>query len=125
MSTKVESNPGFLDTVKLLLAAAVLIGGIFAYNYYEDQSMLLRAVGVLVALVIALVVMFQTSQGKALWVFIQGSRIEVRKVVWPTRQETVQTTLTVLVFVLLLGIFFWLLDLFLLWATRILTGQGG
>ena len=55
---------------------------------------------------------------------MQSSRGELRKVVWPTRQETLQTTLTVFVFVLILGIFFWLLDMGLLWITRALTGQG-
>jgi preprotein translocase subunit SecE len=64
-------------------------------------------------------------QGKELWRFIQSSRGEIRKVVWPNRQETLQTTLTVMVFALLMGVFFWLLDLFLLWATRLVTGQGG
>ncbi len=57
--------------------------------------------------------------------FVQGSRVELRKVVWPTREETIQTTVTVLVFALIMGVFFWLLDMFLLYATRLLTGQGG
>jgi preprotein translocase subunit SecE len=51
--------------------------------------------------------------------------VELRKVVWPTREETIQTTVTVLVFALIMGVFFWLLDMFLLYATRLLTGQGG
>ena len=63
-------------------------------------------------------------QGQRLWAFIQGSRVEIRKVVWPTRAETLQTTLAVLLMVLLVGIFLWLLDMFLLWAIQILTGQG-
>jgi len=66
-----------------------------------------------------------TVPGKELWRFILGSRIEVRKMVWPNRQETMQTTLAVFVFVLVMGVFFWVLDMFLLWATRLLTGQGG
>jgi preprotein translocase subunit SecE len=114
-----------MDTAKLALAAIVLVAGIVAYNFYEDESLLLRVAGILVALAIAVVIVFQTIQGQLLWRFIQGSRIELRKVIWPTRQETVQTTLTVLVFVLIMGIFFWGLDFFLLWITRLLTGQGG
>jgi preprotein translocase subunit SecE len=113
-----------MDTAKLALAAIVLVAGIVAYNFYEDESLLLRVAGILVALAIAVVIVFQTIQGQLLWRFIQGSRIELRKVIWPTRQETVQTTLTVMVFVLILGIFFWGLDFFLLWITRLLTGQG-
>ena len=53
---------------------------------------------------------------------MQGSRVELRKVVWPTREETLQTTLAVLVFALIMGVFFWLLDLSLLALTRRLTG---
>jgi preprotein translocase subunit SecE len=125
MNTKTDSSPGFLDTVKLALAAAVLIGGIVAYYYFEDESLLLRVAGVLVGFAVGAVIAFQSAQGQALWIFIQGSRTEIRKVVWPTRQETLQTTLTVMVFALFMGVFFWILDLFLLWGTRLVTGQGG
>lgn len=124
MNVKTEIEPGFLDTVKLALAAAVLVGGIVGYYYFDGESLLLRVAGVLVAVVLATVIAFQSVQGKELWKFIQGSRLEMRKVVWPTRQETLQTTLTVLVFTLMMGIFFWLLDMLLLWITGLLTGQG-
>ena len=125
MNTKAEQSASALDTIKLLLAAAILIAGVGAYYYYPDVSILLRAVGVLVALILSLVVAFTTTQGNALWKFMLGSRVELRKVVWPTRQEALQTTVAVLVFALIMGVFFWLLDLFLLWVTRVLTGQGG
>ncbi len=125
MNTKAESAPGVVDTAKLVLAAAVLIGGIVAYYYFENESILLRVAGLLVGLVIGAVIAFQSIQGQVLWRFIHSSRNELRKVIWPTRQETLQTTLTVMVFALILGVFFWILDLLLLWGTRILTGQGG
>ena len=125
MNTKTDSGPGLLDTVKLVLAAAVLLGGISTYYIFENESLLLRVAGVLVAFGIGAVIAFQSAQGQALWTFIQGSRSEIRKVVWPTRQETLQTTLTVMVFALFMGVFFWMLDLFLLWGTRLVTGQGG
>ena len=125
MNTKVESTPGIADTAKLVLAAAALVGGIAAYYYFENESILLRVAGLLVALAIGCVIAFQSLQGQLLWRFIQNSRNEIRKVIWPTRQETMQTTLTVLVFTLILGIFFWILDLILLWGTGLLTGQGG
>jgi len=125
MNTKAESTPGVADTAKLVLAVLVLVGGIVAYYYFENESVLLRAAGLLVALAIGTVIGFQSLQGQMLWRFIQGSRNEIRKVIWPTRQETLQTTLTVLVFTLILGVFFWILDLVLLWGTGVLTGQGG
>ena len=124
MTTKVQTGPGPLDTVKLLLAALVLLGGIVAYYYFEDESILLRAAGVLIGLALGVVVAMQSVQGQALWQFIQGARVELIQVIWPTRQEAMQTTLTVLVFVLILGIFFWGLDFFLLWGSRTLTGRG-
>ena len=125
MNAKAEAGPGILDTVKLFLAVVFLIGGIVGYYYFEEESVLLRVAGVLAGVVLAAVIAMTTDRGQTLWHFIQGSRVELRKVVWPTRQETLQTTLTVFVFVLILSIFFWGLDFFLLWATRLLTGQGG
>jgi len=125
MNTKADSTPGVADTAKLVLAVLVLVGGIAAYYYFENESILLRVAGLLVALAIGAVIAFQSLQGRMLWHFIQSSRNEIRKVIWPTRQETLQTTLTVLVFALILGIFFWILDLVLHWGTGMLTGQGG
>ena len=74
---------------------------------------------------VACAIAMQSSYGRDFWQFVQTSRIELRKVVWPNRQETLQTTLVVLVFVLVSGLFFWLLDMVLAWATKQLTGQGG
>jgi len=125
MNSKADTGPGVLDTVKLVLAALVLVGGIVFYYYDEEQSLLLRVAVVLVAAVVGAAIAMQTTQGQTLWRFIRDSRVEIRKVIWPTRQEALQTTLTVMVFALILGIFFWGLDFFLLWITRLLTGQGG
>ena len=125
MDTKVETEKTVLDTLKLLGAGGVLLGGVVGYYYYPDVPVVVRALGVMVALAIAVVIALQSVQGQALWRFVQGSRVEMRKVVWPTREEAIQTTIAVLVFALIMGVFFWLLDLFLLWFTRFLTGQGG
>ena len=125
MDAKVDSKPRMIDTVLLLLSVAILVGSIFAYYFYANESALLRSVGVLVAFVLAVWIALQSAQGKTLWAFIQGSRVELRKVVWPTREEALQTTLIVLVFAAIMGTFFWLLDLFLLWFTQFVTGQGG
>jgi preprotein translocase subunit SecE len=119
------SSGGILDTVKLALAAAILVGGIVGFYEYEQQSLLISVSVILVAVALAAVVFMQTDRGRMLWKFVQGSRVEIRKVIWPTRTETIQTTLTVFVFVLILGIFFWALDFFLVYITRLLTGQGG
>jgi len=125
MDTKVDAGNSALDTLKLLVAGGILVGGIFGYYYYADVSVLLRAIGVLLAFAAGVAVALQSTRGQDLMKFVQGSRVELRKVVWPTREETIQTTVTVLVFALIMGVFFWLLDMFLLYATRLLTGQGG
>jgi preprotein translocase subunit SecE len=125
MNTKADTSGSVLDIVKLLVAATILVGGVGAYYFYADASVLLRAIGVLLALIAAIGVAVWTTQGQTLWRFVQGARVELRKVIWPTREEALQTTLAVLVFALVMGVFFWLLDLFLLWVTRLLTGQGG
>ena len=125
MDTKVETQKTVLDTLKLLASGGILLGGLVGYYYYADIPVVVRALGVLIALAIAVVVALQSVQGQALWRFVQGSRVEMRKVVWPTREEAIQTTVAVLIFALIMGVFFWLLDLFLLWFTRLLTGQGG
>ena len=124
METKVEEQPTLVDTAKLALAILIVLGGLVAYYYFADQSALLRALAVIVALAAAIVVAFTSLQGRWLWKFIQGARVELNKVVWPTREETIQTTLVVLLVALIGGVFFWLLDLALLALTTYLTGQG-
>lgn len=124
MDAKSETGAGPLDTAKLVLGGALLVGGIVAYYYFDDQSVLLRAAAVIVAAALAILVAMQSAQGRELWRFIQNSRVELRKVVWPTRNEVRNTTFAVIVFVLVMGVFFWILDFFLLKVTRMLTGQG-
>jgi preprotein translocase subunit SecE len=124
METKVEEQPTFVDTAKLALAIVVVLFGLVGYYYFADSSALLRALAVVVALGVGTAVAFTSLQGRWLWKFIQGSRVELNKVVWPTREETLQTTLVVLVVALFGGVFFWLLDLFLLWVTTRVTGRG-
>jgi preprotein translocase subunit SecE len=125
MDTKVETEPTMVDTAKLAGAVAIALVGFVAYYYFGDASVALRSLGVLVAVGIAVFVALQSAQGQTLWRFIQAARTELRKVVWPTREETIQTTIAVLVFALIMGVFFWLLDLGLLYATSKITGQGG
>ncbi|HEY9182476.1 MAG TPA: preprotein translocase subunit SecE [Gammaproteobacteria bacterium] len=125
METRVEEQPTFVDTAKLALAIVVVLLGLVGYYYFAESSVLLRALSVIAALAIGAGVAFTSLQGRWLWKFIQGSRVELNKVVWPTREETLQTTLIVLVVALFGGVFFWLLDLMLLWLTTRVTGQGG
>ena len=111
-----------LDTFKLLLAIVVLIGGIVGFYYYEAESQLYRVLGVVFASVVAIAISSTTNIGQNLIGFGREARMEVRKVVWPTRQETLQTTFMVLVAVIIIGIFLWLIDMLLAQAIQMITG---
>ncbi len=121
--TQDESQSGVLDIIKLLAGAGILVGGLYGYYYLLEWSLPLRALMVLGGLVVGIGVAMTSVQGQRLWAFVQGSRVEIRKVVWPTKQETTQTAIAVFVFTLIMALFFWGLDSFLLWLTRTLVGS--
>jgi len=124
MSAQTEtSESGVLDTIKLLIAAAALVGGLYAYYYYETElAQAIRVLMVLGGTVAGIGIAMTSVQGRRLWHFIQGSRVEIRKVIWPTKQETTQTAIAVFVFTLIMMLFFWVLDTGLLWLTQKLVG---
>ncbi len=124
MNAKIDSDSGLMDTIKMWVAVLLLCGGIGGFYYFEDQHDVIRVLGLLAVVGVALFVMAQAAFGQRILGFISGANTEVRKVVWPTRTETVQTTLAVLVLVLILGIFLWLLDMLLLVSIQLMTGQG-
>ena len=110
-----------LDTLKMASAVAILLSSVFSFYYFAELSVLIRVLVVIFSVILSLMIFFSTQRGIIFWDFLQGSRVEMRKVVWPTKQETIQTTLTVFMFVLVLGIFFWLLDFLLLYITTSIT----
>ena len=110
MVSKTEVTESRGDVVKHVLALAIVVGALAAFYFYAEESLLFRVLGVLAAIGVAAAIFLQTDSGRQLWVFFQASRTEVRKVVWPTRTETLQTTLIVFVLVLLVGLFIYLLD---------------
>ncbi|HNP37436.1 MAG TPA: preprotein translocase subunit SecE [Woeseiaceae bacterium] len=124
MATHTETNQGSaLDTVKLVVSALMLLGGLYGYYYFENTVALpLRVLMVLAGTGAGIGIAMISTQGQRLWHFIQGSRVEIRKVVWPTRQETTQTAIAVFVFTLIMALFFWALDAGLLWLTQTLVG---
>ncbi len=125
MSASAEVESGGMDTVKMILALGILTAGVAGFYLFEEYSQLIRVLGLLAMVVVSVLVILQTAMGKNVWKFAADARTEVRKVVWPTRQETIQTTLIVLFVVLLMGIFLWLVDMMLLSIVKTLTGQGG
>jgi preprotein translocase subunit SecE len=125
MSLPAEAEGTGLDKAKLAGAVLLLAGGIYAFYYFAAYSTLLRVIGLLAVGAGAVWVGMQTAPGRELWQFVTDSRMEVRKVVWPSRQETLQTTLVVAVMVVVLGLVLWLFDMILVGVLRFLTGQGG
>ena len=125
MVAKTEVEVGnTMNTVKLGLAVLILLVGVAGFYYFEAESLLYRVLGLLVFVGIALGVVYTTTTGQSVLGFAREARIEVRKVVWPTRQETVQTTLMVIVAVIVVGIMLYFIDMILLEAVQYLTGRG-
>jgi preprotein translocase subunit SecE len=110
------------DKIKLFLAAAVIAAGIYGFYHFADQLLVLRVVGLIVVVAIAAGIALQTAVGRNSWAFIQDSRTEVRKVVWPTRKETMQMTLTVMVMTVIMSLILWGFDTLLSWLVRLLIG---
>jgi len=120
-----NQDAGTAEKAKLTAAILIAVAGVVTYYALAGQPGWLRWLAVVGGLALGVAVFAWSQYGRDFWQFVQESRVELRKVVWPTRQETGMTTLVVFVFVVVMGLFFWLLDLVLAWATRALTGQGG
>ena len=125
MATSTEERGGGIDNAKLVLAVAVLCASIFLFYWYGEAPLLYRVLGLLAGVGMSLAIFLYTSSGQRLNTFLKSVRVEIRKVVWPTRQETLQTTLVVLVLVFIVGLLLWLLDSLLGWAFAAITGIGG
>ena len=118
-------DAGTADKVKLAAAIVIVVAGVAGYYMLASQAAWLRWLPVVGSLALAALVVAFSRYGSEFRRFVELARIELRKIVWPTRQETLQTTLVVFGFVVVAGLFFWLLDLVLAWATTTLTGTGG
>lgn len=113
-----------MNSFKWTIVLALIVLGLFGNYHFSDQSLLVRVAGVCVASLLALGVALQTNNGKRFWRFAMDARIELRKVVWPNRQETVQTTMMVLGVVAIISLILWGVDAVLLRVIAWLTGYG-
>jgi preprotein translocase subunit SecE len=120
-----EAEGGFAGTLTVAVAIALLIAGIAAFYLLDTRPDWQRWGSTGIGVVAAIAVFMLSPVGRRFWQFILDSRVELRKVVWPSRQETLQTTAVVFGFITIAGLFFWVLDVLLAWATRLLSGQGG
>jgi preprotein translocase subunit SecE len=124
MSTQVETSSSLVDRLKWVVAIAILIGAIAAFYHFAEQSVLFRVIGLLAAAALSGAILSQTDQGRAAWAFVREANVERRKVVWPTRKETTQTTGIVIAMVTLVALFLWALDSILSVLIRMVLGQG-
>jgi preprotein translocase subunit SecE len=113
------------DQLKLFAAAALVIAALAAFYYFRDVSVLFRTLGLLAVMGGAVALFLPTAKGRELTEFSHNAQVEVRKVIWPTRQETLRTTGIVMIVVFVMAIFLWILDIVFAWGIRLFTGQGG
>jgi preprotein translocase subunit SecE len=110
MAEKIESNENNLDWIKWAAVAVIVLAGVYANSYFAAESVLLRTIGLLVLAGGAGWIAAQTTKGRAFVNLCLEARIEIRKVVWPSREETTQTTIVVLIVIFIVALILWLLD---------------
>ena len=125
MSTQTEATRSVMDVVKLVFSVSLVIAGLAGFYYFSEFPLLYRVLGLVAVILVAMLIALTSATGRDFSAFVREARQEVRKVVWPSRQETVQTTLTVFAMVFVVGLILWLFDMFLFWGVQVLTGQGG
>lgn len=125
MNSQVEVSTSVSDVVKQVFSLIFVVSGVTAFYYFSDLQLLYRVLGLLVVAILAVGLFFTTGLGQKVWSFILESKQEVRKVVWPTREETVRTTLLVFAMVVVVGLLLGVLDKILFESIRLLTGQKG
>lgn len=125
MSQNTEKQAGGMESVKNITALAILVVSLAGYYFYSDVHAVIRVLGLLAGVALAGIVFYQSETGRSWFKYLSNARKEVRQVIWPTRQETLQMSLIVVVAVIVMSIFLWLVDMFFLWAVQLLTGQGG
>lgn len=124
MNTQVEPATSVGDVVKQVFSLLFVIAGLAAFYYFSEFPLLYRVLALVAIIMMALGLMLTTAVGRNIWHFMLESKQEVKKVVWPTRQETSRTTMLVFAMVFIVGLILWALDSFLFFGVRLLTGQG-
>ncbi len=122
MSAKTETDQPILDWLKWMVVILLVAGGIFGNWYYQDQSLLNRVLVLIAVAVVSVLIAAQTAKGSATWLLLREARSEIRRVVWPSRQETTQTTFIVLALVLTFSLILWGLDSAFSWLVATVIG---
>ncbi|MBK47169.1 MAG: preprotein translocase subunit SecE [Gammaproteobacteria bacterium] len=118
--SKVENNKN--NSLIMLLSLLTLLVGIFLFYYFSEVRLFYRVVGIMFTIILATSIAYQTDFGKTVFSYVSDSKVELKKVTWPTKQETTQTTLGVVVIVVIIGLILWLLDMLFAWSVGTLYG---
>ncbi|MBE0468409.1 MAG: preprotein translocase subunit SecE [Methyloprofundus sp.] len=121
MNVQVNKVTSSIDVLKYFLSLVLIIAGVAAFYYFSEYLQLYRVLAVVAVIVASLAIMITTSIGRSSLAFSREAKQEVRKVVWPSRSETTQTTLMVFAMVIIVGFIMWILDTFLFWSITSLT----
>ena len=122
---KQQNESQFFNNGLWFLILFLAFAGTILNYYFGYVDWALRVAAAIPLCILLVILILQTLQGKKAWIFIKSARGELRKVVWPTRQETVQTTLVVVAMVIVTALFLWGVDTLFLWLISLLTGQRG
>lgn len=122
MTPKAEAQSSRFDLVKWLAVVALVVVGVVGNQYYSASPILYRVLVLLALAAVAVFIGLQAVKGKSFAVLVKEARTEIRKVVWPTRQETTQTTLIVVAVVLVMALLLWGLDSLLGWLVSLIVG---
>ncbi|MGZ8163326.1 MAG: preprotein translocase subunit SecE [Methylobacter sp.] len=125
MNTQAETRTSVFDIVKQVFSLVFVAVGVAAFYYFSEIQLIYRVLGLVAIVLVVMGMMLTTEVGRNVWNFILESKQEVRKVIWPNREETMRTTMLVFAMVFVVGLILWLLDMFLFWGVRLLTGQAG
>ena len=106
----------------LILSIGVLITGMILFYYFSEVRLFYRVVGMISVVIFSALIAYQSDFGKLVYSYVTDSKVEIKKVTWPTKQETTQTTLGVIFVVIIVGILLWLFDMLLGWAIGTLYG---
>ncbi len=122
MNAKAEATGSRFDLLKWLVVATLVIVGVVGNQYFSAEPILYRVLALLAIAIVAGFVALQTTKGQSFFVLAKEARVEIRKVVWPTRQETTQTTMIVVAVVLVMALLLWGLDSLLGWLVSLIVG---
>lgn len=109
----------WFDRFRIVLSLLFVASGVIGFYRFPEYSLLLRTIGVVVVVLLAALLFFMTTPGRRLWQFMQEARLEMRKVVWPNRQEVMQATMVIVAIVAAMGLFFWTLDSLFFWGVNL------